>query len=342
MNKFLMLLLSVCMVSNSLAAAEKEWTEEEVKQVVEEAMKNRYSVGGQNFSLPKEYQAGYQNPQYNDYHDEYQANKSVVFKTGKSRFIPFDPSSGDMWKVAAASTAAVIFFANEGEVMNFVQTNKNDITEKVAFFGEGFGSEWPMYAAAGGYILGVIMKDDGTKSYALMAAKSMLISGIATYALKNMFHRVRPSGGDPNNFEGLDGKFGSNVSFPSGHTTLAFSAATYIAETNKHRGPLIPILAYSAAAISAWSRVHDKAHWGSDVIIGALIGHLVTKSVLNSKVAEKGFLITPGIDLNGTFMVSVTYTGRPKRSTENCGKGITDEREKIRACIAAAFEDSGL
>lgn len=341
MGRLLVFLLSACLLSNSFAA-EKQYTEEEVKKLVREYSDKHVTASGLDLSLPAEYKAGYRNTHKDDFdlREDDQRN-SVVFTQGKSHFIPFDPSSGDMWTIAAATTAAVIVFANDQEVMNFVQDHKNDMTKKVAFFGEGFGSEWPMYAAAGGYILGVILKDDGTKSYALMGAKAMLVSSIANYALKNIFHRERPSTAEtPYNFEGLDGKFGSNVSFPSGHTTLAFSAATYIAETNKDKGPLIPILAYSAAAITAWSRMHDKAHWGSDVIMGALMGHLITKSMLNSKAAEKGFIITPGMDFNGTYYVNISYSGKPKSAVDNCGRGIESTNEKIRVCIEAAFASS--
>lgn len=328
MRRLLSLLLCCSFIGSSFAD-EKQYSKEEIREMVEEAMstKSRYGV---DLSL------GY-DP---DYLPErtHPSDMSVVSKRGKSRFIPFDPSSSDLWKLAAASTAAVIVFANDAEVMDFVQNNKSHISEKVAFFGEGFGSEWPMYAAAGGYILGVITKNDGTKRYALMGAKTMIISGIAVQALKNVFHRSRPkSENDPYSFDGLNGSFGNNISFPSGHTTLAFSAATYIAETNKHRGPLIPILAYSLAAVSAWSRVHDKAHWASDVIAGAALGHLVTRSVLNASTADKGFLITPMTDFHGNVFVSITYTGRPKTNVGDCEEGLDDERDKIKSCVEAIF-----
>lgn len=333
MTRLLSLLLCFTFIASSFAA-EKHYSEEEVRVMVEEAMsfKSRYGFDPKELNLT--YDQDYE-PESSDINTH-----SVMYQRGKSRFIPFDPSSSDLWKLAAASTAAVILFGNDQEVMDFVQNNKTHITEKVAFFGEGFGSEWPMYAAAGGYILGVITKNDGTKRYALMAAKAMLISGITVQALKNVFHRSRPGTNDgAYAFDGLNGKFGTNVSFPSGHTTLAFSVATFIAETNKHRGPLIPILAYSVAALSAWSRVHDKAHWASDVALGAALGHLITKSVLHSATAEKGFLITPSIDLSGNFFVAVMYTGKPKTSVRKCGESMEDQNEKIRDCVKAIFEE---
>jgi hypothetical protein len=64
--------------------------------------------------------------------------------------------------------------------------------------------------------------------------------------------------------------FSGRSSFPSGHSATAFAAAVALdRETN---GRWVPFLVYPAASLVAWSRVHDRAHWTSDVVGGAAIG----------------------------------------------------------------------
>jgi membrane-associated phospholipid phosphatase len=64
--------------------------------------------------------------------------------------------------------------------------------------------------------------------------------------------------------------FSGHDSFPSGHATVAFAlAASLDAEV---RSPWLRAVAYPAAALTAWSRVRDRRHWPSDVVMGAAVG----------------------------------------------------------------------
>jgi len=57
-------------------------------------------------------------------------------------------------------------------------------------------------------------------------------------------------------------------SFPSGHTAVAFGAATALAELNpKHKWAY-----YAGAALLGWSRVESGAHSWKDVLGGAAVG----------------------------------------------------------------------
>lgn len=242
-----------------------------------------------------------------------------------SYFIPFNISGNELLKLAAASSVAVMFFANDEEIMDFTQKHKNDITENLAIAGEAFGSEWGAGIAGAGLIIGVVMKNQEVKHVSIMAAKAMLVSGLATRALKVGIDRTRPKNAETAYEYGM-----GNHSFPSGHTTQAFALATVIAEAYKDRGAAIPILAYSAASLAAWSRVHDEAHWASDVVVGGLIGHLVAKNMMNSKLTDKGFTI----GLHGDTAISVTYKGKAPKL--KCSKDLEDI-EAFRDCMEKAL-----
>ncbi|HWZ63951.1 MAG TPA: phosphatase PAP2 family protein [Steroidobacteraceae bacterium] len=94
-------------------------------------------------------------------------------------------------------------------------------------------------------------------------------SGVAAFALKYAFSRVRPdaSGGDPN----LWFKGHGNESFPSGEVTLVSSVLTPIVLEYRHDDPwvyaleLLPI--YDGIA-----RMKVQAHWQSDVLAGFALG----------------------------------------------------------------------
>ncbi len=200
---------------------------------------------------------------------------------------PIQLSSRELLLTAGVAASAVVAFNSDQEFMDFVQENKNAVTEVVADAGEKFG-RYSTSIGAGGYIIGVIFKNGEIKRTSAMIVKSGLISGLITRVLKMSFSRKRPNQNEgPEKFLGFDIS-NEHVSFPSGHTTSAFSFATVISETYKDKSVLIPILAYSAAAIGGWSRVHDRSHWLSDVLIGALIGHLTAKKVVKAELNPNG------------------------------------------------------
>ena len=70
-------------------------------------------------------------------------------------------------------------------------------------------------------------------------------------------------------------------SFPSGHTTVAFAAATVFAKEYGNT-IVVPILAYSSATFIAMSRLTENKHWATDVLVGAALGYLEGKQVVNN------------------------------------------------------------
>lgn len=178
-----------------------------------------------------------------EFHPDYQTNATLGLTTG------------EMATIAAAAGTAILLFNNDAELMDFVQEHKTSITEELSFWGEKFGS-WPIGISSAGYVLGVVIKNEEVKRVAKVALKATVISGLITRAAKMSFSRTRPNSADS-----------------------PYEFATVIAEYYKDKSKLIPVLAYSAAAVAGYSRVHDNAHWASDVVVGALIGHLTAKLI---------------------------------------------------------------
>jgi membrane-associated phospholipid phosphatase len=72
-----------------------------------------------------------------------------------------------------------------------------------------------------------------------------------------------------------------NGSFPSGHTTVAFAAATVYALEYANK-TWVPIFAYTAASLIGFSRITENKHWATDVLAGAALGYLTGKQVVNN------------------------------------------------------------
>ncbi|MGE3611523.1 MAG: phosphatase PAP2 family protein [Bacteriovoracaceae bacterium] len=261
------------------------------------------------------------------------------FDQGTPYFIPFDPSREDLSTVKLAGSAAILLFLNDQEVQNFIRDNSNSISDRVTYFGDNFGEFSGPALVTGTYIWGVITQNENLRRYVRLEVTSLLAAGLTTLALKNIFGRARPNHAEsPYDFNIFE-RSASHQSFPSGHTTEAFVVATLIAEANKDKGVLVPILSYSTAALTAYARIHGQNHWASDTVIGALIGHIVTKAVLGASSAKRGFLITPIVDSEGHYQLQITYSAKPKKTFKNCSQTLKGN-EDIRSCFTEIFNSS--
>lgn len=106
-------------------------------------------------------------------------------------------------------------------------------------------------------------------------------SGLAAQALKHIVGRVRPhaAGFDPLQFIPFSTK-ASFASFPSGHATSAFAAATALTLLlRRGRWPLFVL-----ATLIAASRVVVGAHFPTDVVCGAALGAITAIALADYRV----------------------------------------------------------
>jgi membrane-associated phospholipid phosphatase len=125
------------------------------------------------------------------------------------------------------------------------------------------------------------------------AALSFGVSTIITFALKHAYKRQRPFTTHPDLIKLTSG---GGSSFPSGHTSAAFSIATSIALDNKKWYIVVP--AYTWAGLIGYSRIHLGVHYPSDVIAGAAVGFasaLVGRKINNWLHKEKPVTKSPAV-----------------------------------------------
>ena len=88
---------------------------------------------------------------------------------------------------------------------------------------------------------------------------------VVNAGVKSLFRRTRPVVDTPRPYPL---RIPLTSSFPSGHATSAFCAATLLSDGDPHLAPLY----FGAATVVALSRIHVKIHHASDVAGGILIG----------------------------------------------------------------------
>ncbi|MDP4236658.1 MAG: phosphatase PAP2 family protein, partial [Bacteroidota bacterium] len=132
-----------------------------------------------------------------------------------------------------------------------------------------------LFAGYGGYSL--IAKDHTARKIAYEIGQSCLYAGAIVIVMKTIVGRARPYANEGKlSFHFFSGLFDDDHhSFPSGHTTEAFTMST-ILSLNAHP-TWLKILAYVPALFTPFSRAYQGFHWISDCFFGAGLGYFIGK-----------------------------------------------------------------
>lgn len=129
---------------------------------------------------------------------------------------------------------------------------------------------------------------------------SNLLSSGTTLALKKITHKSRPEG--------------AHDSFPSGHTTGAFTNASVLFNEFNETEPLLAYSGFVFATTTGTFRMLNNKHWLSDVLVGAGIGIISTEIIyyfeplksFNPFKESENFSFAPIID-SREYGVDFTY-----------------------------------
>jgi len=187
------------------------------------------------------------------------------------------------WKRAqwlrAGEAAALVgtLYLGDKTIASAVQRNRSQTTDDFSKAITPFGGHRALQASVIMIGSGFLSHDTTLRDAGLDSLEAELwAAGLVTPVIKRVAGRARPI-----QEEGASSfhPFSSNhASFPSGHATNAFAFATAVAA--HYDGWVVPTIVYSIATGVAFARVNDRAHFPSDVLAGALIGHAVARSVV--------------------------------------------------------------
>jgi membrane-associated phospholipid phosphatase len=119
------------------------------------------------------------------------------------------------------------------------------------------------------------------QAVAAQAVEGQIDVAVVATLLKYAFSASRP-GTDDTRRAWFTGSFGDS-SFPSGHSLSAFCTAAIVGHAYHAEWLTFPL-----AAVVAYSRVYNQAHWPSDAIAGAGLGTLIgyTVAALHDQAAS--------------------------------------------------------
>ncbi len=192
------------------------------------------------------------------------------------RFIPPLEAAGFAVLLAGA-------FVADQSLRDYAQQHRS----RDPLIGIGNSNGDPLYVAPPIGLLWVVGKLAHKPKWSTAAwhtIEATALAGGADQILKLVSGRSRP-GEDirPGSFH----PFSGNVSFPSGHVTVAFAVASTLAKETGDKW-WIDVLLYGFAANTARARINDDRHWLSDVVVGAALGHLGARFIERSRGTKIG------------------------------------------------------
>lgn len=185
------------------------------------------------------------------------------------------------------------------EVLDQVQSGYHGAWGDYLDVANEFGSRHVWIPATSLFAASLAFGDEYFQDAAFTSMESLFASVALTAAAKRAVGRPRPK--DDRGSVRLR-PFSGNVSFPSGHTTVAFAVVT--PWVYYYPGPLT----YSLLALSATTgvaRIAKDMHWPTDVAAGAAVGFLtgrwLAKRHLNGSAG--GMIVHPFVSPNSVGLV---------------------------------------
>ena len=146
--------------------------------------------------------------------------------------------------------------------------------------GDIAGAKWVAAPALAGFLLvSRTTKNKRFRSFAYTLAQGYAVNQALITGIKKAVRSKRPNGANSN-------------SFPSGHTSGAFTWATIMSH---HYGKKAGIPAYVAAAYMGYARMDDRAHRLTDVVAGAALGYIVGRTVARRSGFERNRPVAWGV-----------------------------------------------
>jgi membrane-associated phospholipid phosphatase len=169
----------------------------------------------------------------------------------------------------AALTAA--FIASDSWLSKQVPVTHEATSKKVS----DYGTYSFIGLSGASFLLGHIRRDDQLSEAGLLSGEAALNAAAVAFAFREVAQRQRPYQGN-----GHGNFFAGGSSFPSMHSTIAWSVASVWA--HEYPGWLSQTAAYGLASAVTLTRVTARQHFPSDAIIGSVLGWYFARQVYRS------------------------------------------------------------
>ena len=144
--------------------------------------------------------------------------------------------------------------------------------------GDQLGRGGVVFGVVGGFwTLSHFYGNDRFRRFSHDLAQASALNGLITFGFKHTVGRTRPNGSN-------------TLSFPSGHSSAAFAAATIV---DHHYGRMASVAAYATASFVAASRLDANKHFLSDTVAGAALGYIVGHTVARRRAESRRITWSP-------------------------------------------------
>ena len=176
-----------------------------------------------------------------------------------------------------AGTTASLFFADQS-IQSFAERSHSRLNDDIFNVTEQYGATGNAIILSGSiYGAGLLSGSPGIRKTGTMLFESLFWTGVVTTTLKCAFGRSRPYMNEGNvRFHGIQVS-DKYLSFPSGHSAVAFTLSSVLSE--RIHNTVASIGLYSLASLTAIARIYHDEHWISDVFLGAIIGTSIGTAV---------------------------------------------------------------
>jgi len=217
----------------------------------------------------------------------------------------------------AITGAGILAYTQDEKTQKYFVGHQSETADKLSKYvfepiGNGIGTS---VIIGGFYLGGRLAGDKRLAGTSLIAAKSFVVSTVCTQVIKQLTHRHRPYQDEIPDHAQWEGPFADihYNSFPSGHSTAAFSVATVFA-LEYSKTVWVPAVAYTLAAGTAVSRLYDNKHWVSDVVIGSAVGFVAGRFMWKqSREGNNKIVIVPSVGAHVSSLAFIIRIAEPKR-----------------------------
>jgi membrane-associated phospholipid phosphatase len=189
------------------------------------------------------------------------------------------------WAFAGLSIAEGTAFAFDQSVRTFAAAQKTPARDRFIMPWQYYGSGYTAVAVGcGTYLYGFGFANPWWRETGRELLTALTIEGAFGEILKIGFGRYRPY---TNKGAATFNPFSINeasASLPSGHTTTAFTVSSVLAK--RIDNPYVSCGLYAMAFFTGCQRIYSDNHWFSDVIMGAILGTAIGRSVGHSNASE--------------------------------------------------------
>ena len=197
--------------------------------------------------------------------------KTILSDAGTVILMPFHFGTKEWINTGAVVGGMFLLMSVDQQGRDFAQRSQSGFNDRFFNATEQYGvATYGVIGSIGLYAGGIAFGNNNIRETGLELIEALGFAGAATNVGKVLFARSRPYTGDgPHKFN----FFRTNndyLSFPSGHTVIAFTLSSTLSERIKN--PYATAVLYSAAGCTAYARMYHDQHWLSDAFAGAVLG----------------------------------------------------------------------